>query len=95
VLEPGLRTKKDAHHFAQHLLTKGAERLRRGNYYCRRLGCIFPGSWISAAGGWWDETDFHETRDTGFLLARLEEVWPRVPRYKPFSVDVVRTSLNH
>src|SRR6202047_3517216 len=38
VLEPELRTKKGAHDFAQHLLTKAAERLRRGGYYCRRLG---------------------------------------------------------
>jgi hypothetical protein len=38
VLEPDLRTKKGAHDFAQHLLTKAAERLRRGDYYCRRLG---------------------------------------------------------
>ena len=28
-------------------------------------------------------------RDTGFLLARLEELWKRVPRYKPLSVGVV------
>ena len=38
VLEPELRTTKGAHDFAQHLLTKAAERLRRGDYYCRRLG---------------------------------------------------------
>jgi hypothetical protein len=38
VLEPDLRTNKGAHNFAQHLLTKAAERLRRGDYYCRRLG---------------------------------------------------------
>jgi hypothetical protein len=56
--------KKGAHDFAQHLLTKAAERLRRGDYYCRRLGVHL--SWIADLGGWWDETDFHETRDTGF-----------------------------
>jgi DNA polymerase IV len=33
VLEPELRSKKGAHDFAQHLLTKAAERLRRGDYY--------------------------------------------------------------
>jgi nucleotidyltransferase/DNA polymerase involved in DNA repair len=72
VLEPDLRTKKGAHDFAQHLLTKAAERLRRGDYYCRRLGVHL--SWVGDLGGWWDETDFHETRDTGFLLGRLEEL---------------------
>jgi len=61
--------------------------LRRGDYYCRRLGVHL--SWVGDLGGFWDETDFHETRDTGFLLARLEELWQRVPRYKPLSVGVV------
>jgi DNA polymerase-4 len=91
VLEPDLRTSEGAHDFAQHLLTKAAERLRRGNYYCRRLGVHL--SWIADLGGWWEETDFHETRDTGFLLARLEELWRRVPRYKPLSVGVVLLDL--
>src|SRR5271155_619310 len=36
---------------------------------------------------------FHETRDTGFLLARLDELWRRVPRYKPLSVGVVLLDL--
>jgi hypothetical protein len=80
-----------AHDFAQQLLTKAAERLRRGDYYCRRLGVHL--SWTGDLGGWWDETDFHETRDTGFLLARLEEIWQRVPRYKPLSVGVVLLDL--
>jgi DNA polymerase-4 len=91
VLEPDLRTKKGAHDFAQHLLTKAAERLRRGDYFCRRLGVhLF---WVADLDGWWDETDFHETRDTGFLLARLEEIWQRVPRTKPLSVGVVLLDL--
>jgi hypothetical protein len=50
-------------------------------------------SWVGDLGGWWNETDFHETRDTGFLLARLEELWQRVPRYKPLSVGVVLLDL--
>jgi DNA polymerase IV len=91
VLEPDLRSKNGAHDFAQHLLTKAAERLRRGDYSCRRLGVHL--SWIADLGGWWDETDFHETRDTGFLLARLEELWKRVPHYKPLSVGVVLLDL--
>ena len=36
---------------------------------------------------------FLETRDTGFLLARLEQLWPRVPPYKPLSVGVVLLDL--
>src|ERR1700719_4424499 len=83
--------KKGAHDFADHLLTKAAERLRRGDYYCRRLGAHL--SWIGDLGGWWEETDFHETRGTGFLLARLEEIWKWVPRTKPLSVGVVLLDL--
>jgi hypothetical protein len=36
---------------------------------------------------------FHETRDTGFLLARLDQLWRRVPRTKPLSVGVVLLDL--
>jgi hypothetical protein len=39
------------------------------------------------------KTDFHETRDTGLLLAPLEELWTRVPQYKPLSVGVVLLDL--
>jgi hypothetical protein len=49
--------------------------------------------WIGDLGGWWDETDFHETHDTAFLLARLDQLWRRVPRYKPLSVGVVLLDL--
>ena len=77
VLEPELRTNDGAANFARHLLTKAAERLRRGDYYCRRLGLHL--SWIGDLGGWWDEVSFNETRDTGFLLGCLDQLWPRVP----------------
>src|SRR6266851_9916805 len=91
VLEPELRTNEGARNFAQHLLTKAAERLRRGDYYCRRLGVHL--SWVGDLGGWWDEINFQETRETGFLLSRLEQLWPRVPGYKPLSVGIVLLDL--
>jgi DNA polymerase-4 len=91
VLEPELRTNDGAANFARHLLTKAAERLRRGDYYCRRLGLDL--SWTGHLGGWWDEVSFNETRDTGFLLGCLDQLWPRVPNYKPLSVGVVLLDL--
>jgi DNA polymerase-4 len=91
VLEPDLRTRDGARNFSQHLLSKAAERLRRGDYYCRRLGLHL--SWIGDLGGWWNELDFHETRDTGFLLAGLDRLWTSVPRYKPLSVGIVLLDL--
>jgi DNA polymerase IV len=91
VLEPELRTEEGAHDFARHLLAKAAERLRRGDYYCRRLGVHL--SWVGDCASWWGETDFHETRDTAFLLDRLEELWRQVPRYKPLSIGIVLLDL--
>jgi DNA polymerase-4 len=91
VLEPELRTNDGARNFAQHLLTKAAERLRRGDYYCSRLGLHL--SWVADLGGWWDEISFQETRETGFLLARLDQLWAQVPPYKPLSVGVVLLGL--
>ena len=91
VLEPELRTRAGAKNFSQHLLTKAAERLRRGDYYCRRLGLHL--SWVGDLGGFWDETSFNETRDTGLLLAGLERLWTGVLRYKPLSIGVVLLDL--
>ncbi len=91
VLEPELRTNEGARNFAHHLLTKAAERLRHNDYYCRRLGLNL--SWLGDLGSWWDEIDFHETCDTDFLLARLEQLWRRVPPLKPLVVSVVLLGL--
>jgi DNA polymerase IV len=91
VLEPELRSRDGAMNFAQHLLTKAAERLRRGDYYCSRLGVHL--SWVGDLGSFWDEISFQETRDTGFLLARLDQLWLRVPGYKPLSVGIVLLDL--
>jgi hypothetical protein len=44
-------------------------------------------------GGWWDEISFHETRDTGFLLGRLAQLWAGIPPNKPLSVGVTLLDL--
>ena len=72
-------------------MTKAAERLRSGAYYCRGLGLHL--SWVGDLGGWWDELSFTETRDTGFLLGCLDQLWQRVPAYKPLSIGVVLLDL--
>jgi DNA polymerase IV len=87
VLAPELRIRGGAADFARHLLTKAAERLRHGDYFCLHL------SWVGDLGGWWDEMSFNDTRDTGFLLGCLDQLWPRVPRTKPLSVGVVLLDL--
>jgi len=91
VLEPQLRTIDGARQFSQHLLTKAAERLRHQGYYCRRLGLS-----LSAAddnGRFWEETGFHETQDTDFMLARLTQLWKQAPPMKPIKVGVVLLGL--
>jgi len=67
---------------ARHACPNAAERLRRGDYYCCRLGLHL--SWIGDRGGFWDEISFHEisfheTRDTGFLLTCLGRLRRQVP----------------
>jgi len=91
VLEPSLRTTAGARQFAQHLLAKAAERLRNTHYYCRRLGVFL--SWSKELGGWYDETTFHETQNTDFLLTSLAKLWCAVPSYKPIKVGVVLLGL--
>jgi hypothetical protein len=54
-----------------------------------------PCKWVADLGGCWEEITFQETRDSGFLLGRLEDLWWRVPRYKPLSVGVVLLDLIH
>ena len=91
VLEPELRTIDGARQFAQHLLAKAAERLRHQGYFCCRLGLS-----LSAAEDWekfWDESGFHETQDTDFLLARLTQLWQKVPRMNPIKVGIVLLGL--
>jgi DNA polymerase IV len=90
-LEPELRTNAGAKNFAFHLLAKAAERLRRNDYYCRRLGLYV--SFCGDKESWSDEIGFHETWDTNFLLARLENLWAQVPPFKPLAVSVVLMGL--
>src|SRR5215831_4438962 len=91
VLEPQMRTTEGAQQYSQHLLTKAAERLRHGEYYCRRLAVHLR--WMGDLGDWRNETSFPETQDTGFLLARLAELWHGVPHMKPMSVGVTLLRL--
>jgi DNA polymerase-4 len=91
VLEPTLRTMEAACQYAHHLLNKAAERLRHKGYYCRRLSVQLR--LAGDAGDWSNETTFHETRDTGFLLQQLQRLLAAVPAYKPLSVGVTLLDL--
>ena len=83
VLEPELRTNDGAANFARHLLTKAAERRAAAIIIAAAWACTCRGPAISAAGGMRSVST--RLRDTGFLLGCLDQLWPRVPRYKPLS----------
>ena len=55
VLEPELRTRHGPG-ISLSTCSRRAERLRRGDYYCGRLGLGLHLSWVADLGGWWDET---------------------------------------
>lgn len=59
---------------------------RRGDSHYCRLGLHLPR--IDDPGGSWDQISFHATRDIGVLLACLDGLRRRVPRYKPLSIGV-------
>ena len=88
---PLLRDREFESFFLQRRVHCEPDFLGHGPPWPKGLGLHI--SWVADLGGWWDETDFHETRDTGFLLARLDELWPRAPRYTPLSVGVVLLDL--
>jgi DNA polymerase-4 len=91
VLEPNLRNAEGARQFARHLLNKAGERLRHKRYYCRRLAVHLR--WSGDLGDWSNETTFHETQDTGFLLRQLKRLFETVPLYKPLSVGITLLDL--
>jgi DNA polymerase-4 len=91
VLEPKLRTTEGACQYAHHLLNKAAERLRHRDYYCRRLSVHLR--WMGDTGDWSNETTFHETQNTGFLLEQLQLLLNSVPANRPLSVGVTLLDL--
>jgi DNA polymerase-4 len=86
ILEPELRTLSGALAFSQYLLSKGAERLRRQNYYCRSLGLYIRS--LAQGERFWKEVTFQESQETDFLLDRLSYLWKAVPHLKPLKVGI-------
>lgn len=93
VLEPSLRTIAGSTNVLQHLLIKGAERLRQNNLYCKRLGVHVKMD--RHAGYWARDTDFTETQDTLFLLQILQGLWRDYPGNRPLRVGITLSGLRH
>lgn len=91
VLEPRLRNRFDAFNVLEHLLIKAAERLRRYDYYCKRLSVVIRLD--HHMGYWWRETDFAETQDTQFLLRILEKFYRDYDGTRPLRVGVTLHGL--
>jgi DNA polymerase-4 len=91
VLSPDTRTMAKALMVARQLLAKAAMRLRKENFYARRL--MLDIKWTGHLGYFVDELRFRETHDTGFLLQSLTTLWLRAPELKPLRVGVTLADL--
>ncbi|MGC2658218.1 MAG: hypothetical protein WA324_09715 [Bryobacteraceae bacterium] len=91
VLAPDERSLEKATPIIRQLCTRGAERLRKEEFYCQRLGLEIK--WTQNLGHHHDECRFKETQDTHFLLANLMRLWDAAPRLKPLRVGVTLGDL--
>ncbi len=90
VLPPKERTRLGALHVAYKLLSKAAIRLRKQNMMVKRLSLA-----VRYLNGerLFDELQFHETQDTGFLLRCIEQMYQGALSEKPVKVSVTLYDL--
>lgn len=91
VLPPEQRTMPAATPVIRQLLTRAATRLRREDFYARRL--MLDIKWMGQLGHHVAEARFRETQDTGFLLQSLMQLWHKAPDMKPLRVGVTLADL--
>jgi DNA polymerase-4 len=91
VLAPAERSLKAATPTIRQLLIRAAQRLRREDFYCKRLSLDIK--WTQDLGHYVVERNFHETQDTTFLLHILAELWQKAPNHRPLRVGVVLHDL--
>jgi DNA polymerase-4 len=91
VLAPDERSLETATPIIRQLCTRVAERLRKEEFYCQRLGLDIK--WAQNLGHHQDECRFNETQDTHFLLTSLMRLWDAAPRLKPLRVGVTLSDL--
>jgi DNA polymerase-4 len=77
VLEPELRTREKSYDVLHYLLVKAAERLRKMDHTCSNLSVSVK--FTNHYGKWRQDTRFHPTSDTLFLLAQLKTMWEQYP----------------
>tara|TARA_B100000686_G_scaffold301628_1_gene337074 strand:+ start:402 stop:1667 length:1266 start_codon:yes stop_codon:yes gene_type:complete len=77
MLDPKLRPPEEAHRVLRHLTHKAATRLRRYEFYTRRLGIS-----VKTVDGhkWARDTDFPATQDSFRLLEVIDRLWPMMMR---------------
>ena len=90
VLAPAERSIKAATPTIRQLLIRAAQRLRREDFYCKRLSLDIK--W-QAGGHYYADCNFQETQDTTFLLHILADLWGRAPNQRPLRVGVVLQEL--
>ncbi len=91
VLSPEQRTLRAATPVLRQLLVRAAERLRREEFYCRRLALDIK--WTRQLGHWCVEQRCAETQDTGLLLRLAMEMLARAPQGRPLRIGIVLADL--
>lgn len=91
VLSPEQRTLRAATPVLRQLLVRAAERLRREEFYCRRLALDIK--WTQQLGHWCVEQRCAETQDTGLLLRLAMEMLARAPQGRPLRIGIVLADL--
>lgn len=91
VLAPEQRNRETAILVLRQLLARAAERLRREEFYCRRLAVDIK--WMPGLGYWVAERKFSETQDTVALMRIFSVLQKEIPPLKPLRVGVTLADL--
>ncbi len=92
VLEPKMRHSAGVYSVAKKLLVKAAVRLRKNNYYTKRM--MVDVKFIAQPSEYWfKQAKFDETQDTLTLLHELEKMWKEYPGKKPLRVGITFSDL--
>jgi DNA polymerase-4 len=96
VLSPELRTWTGAYTVLQKMLFKAAVRLRRGQFYARRIGIHIKIIGVPKEESYYEDAlKVHESQDTLVFARALESLWAQVPHHqgRPLRVGVVLFDL--
>ena len=93
VLPPQYRNYSGSWSIAKRLLNKAADRLRKSNYFCKKLHLTIRMTGFNQSK-WEESIKFDETRDTISLLKHLDTLWKKIPQsIQPLQVSITLSDL--